>query len=267
MNRSNSIKNFFTYHSPKKVFKTLTNYNIKHFKKILEENNSRFEWLNNNLEDEFSKTVLNHIISYRKTENFNFLFEIADITFNQYFDECLQFSPNEIFVDCGGFIGDTTQNFILRHPDFQQIFLYEPIPKHFCVCTKFLSKYTKVTLKNSGVGNSNENITLFEDGVGSKISEKGTCSGKIVKLDDDLQNVHPTFVKMDVEGFELEALKGMTRILKEDKPKLAICVYHKPLDILEIPEFIKSINPQYKFRLRQYMYDLKTDFELVLYAY
>lgn len=53
--------------------------------------------------------------------------------------------------------------------------------------------------------------------------------------DETVYDKEPTFIKMDIEGSEQEALKGCKRILKELKPKLALCVYHKPEDLFEIP--------------------------------
>jgi len=72
-----------------------------------------------------------------------------------------------------------------------------------------------------------------------------------------------TFIKMDIEGSELEALKGAQNQIKVNKPKLAICVYHKETDLITIPQFILSLNPDYKLYLRHYG-NFST--ELVLYA-
>ena len=68
---------------------------------------------------------------------------------------------------------------------------------------------------------------------------------------------------MDVEGAELESLKGAQKVIKRDKPKLAVCIYHKPEDILTLPLFIKKLVPEYKFYLRSYS---NADNEMVLYA-
>lgn len=72
-----------------------------------------------------------------------------------------------------------------------------------------------------------------------------------------------TFIKMDIEGSELEALKGAKETIKQFKPKLAICVYHKKEDLLEIPQYILSLNPGYKLFLRNAA-SIPTD--VVLYA-
>lgn len=72
-----------------------------------------------------------------------------------------------------------------------------------------------------------------------------------------------TFIKMDIEGAELEALHGCRDTIIKYRPKLAICVYHKPEDIIEIPSYIHEIVPEYKLYLRHHSKDLS---ETVLYA-
>ena len=68
---------------------------------------------------------------------------------------------------------------------------------------------------------------------------------------------------MDVEGAELEALKGAKNIIIDHKPKLAICVYHKVRDIIEIPRYLKYLRPDYKLYLHQIEPGIK---ETVLFA-
>ncbi len=72
-----------------------------------------------------------------------------------------------------------------------------------------------------------------------------------------------TFIKLDVEGAELEALKGARDTIIREHPKLAICVYHKKEDIWEIPEYILSLSKEYRLYIRHYHWNPS---ETVLYA-
>ena len=72
-----------------------------------------------------------------------------------------------------------------------------------------------------------------------------------------------TFIKLDVEGAEYQALLGAEHTIASYKPKLAICTYHKLEDIWELPSLIHEMNPEYRFYLRHYSF---AENETVLYA-
>ena len=80
------------------------------------------------------------------------------------------------------------------------------------------------------------------------MNENGTIEVSVVPIDavvDPADRI--TMIKMDVEGAELESLKGARKTIQRDKPKLAICIYHKPEDMTEIPLYIKELVPEYRF--------------------
>lgn len=68
---------------------------------------------------------------------------------------------------------------------------------------------------------------------------------------------------MDIEGAELEALYGAKRIISEQRPKLAISIYHRPEDIVELSHLIMKYNDSYKFYLRHHSI---VSWDTVLYA-
>lgn len=182
----------------------------------------------------------------------------------QYFDLPELNLGEEYFADVGALDGATTKQFFACVPK-GHAYVLEPNPEQSDVL-----KHTLATYPNAEIfpfGAYSENTTLFfdnsKDSAGAAISKDGTVAVEVRKLDDLLKGKKLTFIKMDIEGSELEALKGAEQIIREQKPKLAICVYHKPEDIWEVPSLILSYRPDYKLYLRHYSF---VGVETVLYA-
>lgn len=95
------------------------------------------------------------------------------------------------------------------------------------------------------------------------VSTDGDGVIRAVSIDKRLAGERVTFIKMDIEGSEMEALSGCADTVRRCRPKLAICVYHKSEDVVEIPRKVLEMNPEYKLYLRHYSY---SDTETVLYA-
>ena len=93
----------------------------------------------------------------------------------------------------------------------------------------------------------------------TNVKAKMTNESQIFKY----QILKPTFLKFDIEGAELDALKGAINVIKDMTPTIAICIYHKPQDIFEIPLWINKVNSNYNFYVRTHGSD---GFEFVLYA-
>lgn len=201
-----------------------------------------------------------------------FAFAPANVLIPQYFEA---FSPKkpETFVDCGALDGCTSFEFARWCcGNYRKIFAFEPDINNYNICRSNLSKLSDVVLYNLGVWDS-EQILRFNSsstGFSSVVQENNTDfeKGNIIEiktcaLDDVLKGEEITFIKMDIEGAELKALQGASSIISKQKPKLAVCVYHKPEDIWDIPGLLLELNPEYKFRLRHYG---QSACETVLYA-
>ncbi len=186
---------------------------------------------------------------------------------NQYFDI---FSPEkgEVIVDAGACDGRTEKQFFeWGKENIETIYAFELDPGNKVKCLDLYKKngYHNVVFINKGVGNENKTIHLAEGNENSPSSKvgKGSREVPICRIDDEITG-KVTFIKMDIEGEELNALRGAERTIREYKPHLAICIYHKASDLYKIPGYLHEIVPEYKFVVRHYT---SIDWETVLYAW
>jgi hypothetical protein len=112
------------------------------------------------------------------------------------------------------------------------------------------ARYEKLNFSNSGT-------------LSSIISKDGQSIIESVKLDDYLDTCNPTFNNMDIEGAEMDALKGGRKSIQKSTPLLAVCVYHRQNHLWKIPLLIKSFSQKYRLFLRAHKED---GWDLVCYA-
>jgi len=189
-------------------------------------------------------------------------------------DECQYFDlpelkirkgKNEVFVDGGCYDGSNSVRFVQWADGNGRIWAFEPDMKNLKRCEdRFRAEgIGQYELINKGLW-SRETQLCFENdsSEGSRFHDGGKTIVPVASLDETV-NGEVTFIKLDIEGAEYEALLGAKRIISKFMPKLAVSVYHKREDIWELPELILKINPQYKLFLRHYSLDRV---ETVLYA-
>lgn len=164
---------------------------------------------------------------------------------------------HEVFVDCGAFDGDSVQEFLKRRSgSFSQIIAIEPDPEN-CkalearVASLPIETGNRIRVVQSAAGSKREIVTFNVTGTaGSSIGE-GSYQVQCVPL-DELNDVNPTFIKMDIEGAEPDALLGARKTIQKNMPVMAICLYHAQEHLWQIPLLIQSISNDYKFFLRRY---------------
>ncbi|MDR3349531.1 MAG: FkbM family methyltransferase [Acidaminococcales bacterium] len=190
-----------------------------------------------------------------------------------YYEEgVIALGTNEVFVDGGAYTGDTAEDFIKRNNVAgYHVYSFEPDPENYAKAAQDLAKYEHVTLTQKGLW-SRETELLFtpnpENMAGSSFviaTDADQVRVPVTSLDAFFADKPqlPTFIKMDIEGAEKEALIGAANIIKKAKPKLAICAYHKIEDVYELPQTLLSIRDDYKFCLRQHKYGC---WDTILYA-
>lgn len=216
--------------------------------------------------NEIEKQLQKEKINFKRIFNFGRYFK--KLNSNQYFDlKELDKSQKERFVDCGALDGMTSINMYKWYREnVEKMWIFEPDKISAERCRKNLSKidFKNYKVVEKAVYSSKTQLFFNSTSNGmASISPQGNVIVDTISLDEALREDDPSFIKMDIEGAEFEALIGAKRIIENSTPKLAISVYHKPEDIEEIPLLLLEYNPEYNFYLRHYSL---TKNETVLYA-
>ena len=230
--------------------------------KFYKEHRKEVEQLYQSLADDYSKKVLQNRLLFLQTRNHKYLLEIRER--KQYFDEALiDFAKVECFIDLGMYTGDTILQFITESKGrYREIYGFEPDESIYQTAKENLKEYDNIVLVKKAASDCDGRVQVvqalgvmqtIENGVFGE-TEKEENSFEVCKLDTYFENqgMPNTMLKLDIEGAEMPALRGAKEWIKRNKPIIAICVYHKQEDILEIPKFCKQLVPNYKMYLRHY---------------
>lgn len=184
-------------------------------------------------------------------------------------DDLVELRRDEVFVDCGAFDGDTIRS-LLRRDAFSEgrIVAFEPDAANFRSLERYVATLPdpvreRVSVHQAAVG-ARECKVQF-DAMGTEASHVGSGGELVdcVALDEAMSGSVPTYVKMDIEGSELDAVTGAARLIGESRPVLAICVYHKQDHLWQIPSIISKLTDEYSFYLRPHLLEV---WDLVCYA-
>lgn len=166
---------------------------------------------------------------------------------------CPGFLPKagDIVIDCGAYDGMTSLRFVNMGC---KVYGFEMDRKNFERSSKLAAEKNFV-VENLGLGYYHHEINYTHAGAATKINLQGSEKAQITTLDSYVGEKNLTyvdFIKMDVEGAELDILRGAAITIARYKPILALSAYHKLDDFWTLTRFIKSIRPDYEFALRQY---------------
>ncbi len=221
--------------------------------------------------DDFSRREYLAQLQWRVWGNFDFL--ARPVPQESYFpDDLFALLADEKFVDCGAYDGITIQQFLKRQPSFAgRVLGFEPDPANYVKLQTYASNLdpklgAAIEAFPYAVSSVRGKVRFDATGdMGAAISQTGTLEVDCFPLDDLFaqQNFSPTYVKMDIEGSELDALKGAQNTIRSQSPILAICSYHRHDDLWRIPAYIHSLYPDYSLFLRPHEIE---GWQLVCYA-
>ena len=221
--------------------------------------------------DEYSRREYLAQLKWRHFGDFDTL--SAPVLQESYFpDDLFNLQSNESFVDCGAYDGITIKNFLKRQKIFfGRIMAFEPDPINFSRLQTYVSSLPADTINKLitlpfAVGAKRAKVRFEATAsLGSSISDNGSIEVDCVALDDIMHEYQflPTYIKMDIEGSELDALAGARTLIERHVPVLAVCVYHRYDDLWRIPLLIQSLTNKYHLSLRPHEIE---GWQLVCYA-
>lgn len=177
--------------------------------------------------------------------------------------------PGDVFANVGALVGACALEFAStcqrKGIPWKHIYNFEPDPINFQLLEENMAALPDVTSLPFGLWSRHTSLHFSNPGAppiecphikpfGSPgaVDEHGDNEIEVRSLDELLPDSDISFIKMDIEGAELEALRGAQNTIRRNRPKLAISLYHKRNDIFEIPLYLKALNPSYRFYLRHH---------------
>lgn len=243
-------------------------------KKFFSDNIDRIKKNIEKLDDEQSRQVYKEMIMFRcvKSNKLPSSYSVNDLYFAK---GVVTLSEHEVFIDCGGFLGDTIKSFRkVVNEKFDHIVTYEPDYENCVKLYNYIGKTKNITVKRCGCWSRTCQLPFlsgYSDGsyLVDTLDKNWAPSNMIVEvevetIDECNECQGATFIKMDIEGAELEALKGCHKVIMKNHPVLAISIYHSNHDMLDILEYLTNKYGFYRYYIRQHSPSIIN--ETVLYA-
>lgn len=225
--------------------------------------------LESRLEDPLSKDTLHAVLLYHLTTCRELIRGIERPYHTLYFRSGV-FEPrrNERFVDCGASIGESISGLLeVTRYDIGRAWLIEPDRKNLQTLQALIDRLgravpgieKRLTLVPAAVGSGQGRVAFRHvGGHGGNVvaAPAASATADVAEVEittiDAVVDEPPTFIKMDVEGFELEALKGAATSIVEHRPRLCVSAYHRPGDLVELSRYVLGLRPDYRMHLRHH---------------
>ena len=175
----------------------------------------------------------------------------------QYFLEGFLPAKGDIAIDGGAFDGATALDFAKQGATVYAFEMNENNYKN-CAARIDTSGGEDIVLENLGLSNQESEETYRPGAAGSRKDPNGTLIAKFTDLDTyALKNRLPRvdYIKLDIEGAELDMLRGAAKTITRYKPKMAISAYHRREDLWTLANYVKSLRSDYEFKFRHYRID------------
>lgn len=210
------------------------------------------------------KTELHYKIYLYKYKKYIYL-PIDDLILNQFYYTYLELTNpfcghyyeslgttvahGDVVIDCGAAEGLFS---LINENKAKRIYLIEPLKKFSEALSKTFLKSTNIEILNYALAESNMELKMTDEGVTSKISNIGSQAVKAKSMDSIFfdNGIDVDFIKADLEGYELDMIRGAANLISKCKPKIAITTYDYPNHVMMIKNELIKYNPNYKIKTK-----------------
>ena len=222
-------------------------------RKFLLENEEKLNKAYSLLADEKSKKVFENYVNFEFSGKLQYLFKMeSDIS--DAFNDYLQLSENESFIDIGAYRGDTVEQFLkFTSEKYNNILALEPDVKTYKKLVENCKDFKNFEAINGAVTNV-DGVVEFSSVAGRQSTIGNGVEIPAFTLNKLAKKFVPTYIKIDAEGAEIDILNGGAKTISEFKPKIKIATYHKNRDIFEIPILLNELNKDYKIYMCHHPY-------------
>lgn len=214
-------------------------------------NKERFKLVYERLCDELSRKTYKNLIKYKLSGKIDYLLE-CEVDDDEPYNSFLKLGDNESFLDLGAYTGDTVDDFVKRVDGYKKIFAAEPDIKNFKRLTANTEDLENTFCFNVGISSFCGLAPFSMNGGRNSKKEKGKKEIEFKTVDQLVEQNEITYIKMDVEGEEENALKGAKNTILRNKPKMLVSAYHKTDDLILLPETVFGIRDDYKLYIRHF---------------
>lgn len=203
------------------------------------------------LADDLSKKTFENVIKFKLSGKIDYLLDCAT-NGNKPYNSFLHLGDSEHFVDLGAYNGDTVLDFLKRVNTYQKITAVEADSKTFKKLLKNTENIQNITCKNACISDFTGKGLFGMLGGRNSNSSTLKAEADFITVDRLLEGNGATFIKMDIEGEELKAIKGAEKTIRDYKPKMLVSAYHRNEDLITLPKAVLDINPNYKIYMRHF---------------
>lgn len=215
------------------------------------EHSKELEWVYGLLADDLSRRTFENTVKYKISGKIDYLIDCETDPHEPY-DSFLKLSDNESFLDLGAYNGDTVTDFVNRTNGYRKITAVEPDFKTFKKLVRSTENFSNTECINAVISSfCGEGTFSMKHGRNSS-ALGGDTPVRFTTVDALAGSDGVTYIKMDIEGEELNAVAGAADTIRRHSPKMLISCYHRTEDIITIPKAVNDMKKDYRLYMRHF---------------